>query len=332
MDRGYALKQAGDLDGAASAFAHALADGYDPQVAWLELAYVDLAAGRTFAARRSLETVAAGPDAGRAAQARAELQALSTQAPAIRRDLYAEAVAWTRAAGAPLDANAVPTLRLRALHAPFDDLPLDVYAYAQATRDLASQGGPIPRIYADDRAVTGAGLQLRLLGGNVALYAQAGAAFRLIDDRKSAVLLDARVGAMGYAESRGCAPRPADGVELALVPCAEAYGEAAWLSRFENDVVALARGRAGATWLVSGPVAWAFLAEGRALADSVGHPYDNLVEAGLGHRWRLLRPVRVDLLATASSGVILRDRPADPMPSPRTYLDLRLVAATYLEF
>src|SRR5512133_4060255 len=105
-------ERAGDLDGAAAAFAHALADGYDAQAVWLELAYVDLAAGRTFAARHSLETVVSGPDSARAAQARAELAALSTRAPAVRRDLYAETVAWTRASGAPLEANAVPTLRL----------------------------------------------------------------------------------------------------------------------------------------------------------------------------------------------------------------------------
>lgn len=249
----------------------------------------------------------------------------------VRRDVYAEAVAWTRAAGAEVPDNAVPTLRLRALVAPFERLPLDVYAVFQATRDLASRGGLAPRVYADDRALLGAGLQLRLLGGHAAVFAQLGSAFALVDDGRDRVLLDGRVGAMAFAETRGCAPDHR-GARLALAPCADVYSEAIYLSRMEHDVVAVVRGRAGATWATTGPVVWSLLAEARGAADRVGHPYDNFAELGLVHRWRLLRPLRVDLLAGVHRGAFLRGRAAEPVPDDRDYLDLRLVAATYAEF
>jgi hypothetical protein len=330
MDQGWARKASGDLDGAAASFEQAKSAGFDAQRADLELSYVALSARRTGPARERLEAAARGPDPELAAQARHELKALGG---AMRRDLYAETFAWTRADGAARRANAVPTLRLRGLYQPLESIPLDGYVFAQATRDLASgDRNGVPQVYADDRAIAGAGVQLRMLGGRAALFAQAGSAFALIEDGRADVLLDVRAGAIGNVESRGCSPEPRRGASLRVMACSEAYGEAIWFSRFEHDMVAFARGRAGATWLVTGPLAWTLLLEGRGSVDRLGHTYDNFVEGGLAQRWRLLEPVKVDLLASASTGVVLRGRADDPVPGDRGYLELRLIASTFLEF
>jgi hypothetical protein len=330
MDEGYARKATGDLDGAAAAFEQAKAAGFDAQRADLELSYLDLSAQRVAAARARLESAARGRDPLLAAQARGELDALPH---ALRRDVYAEAYGWARTAGAERESNIVPMLRLRALYQPLAAVPLDGYVFAQATRDLLSgDAGGVPQIYADTRAIAGAGLQLRIFGSRAALFAQAGPAFALVDDGRDDVLLDFRAGAAGNAESRGCSPAPRSGTSLRVSPCGDVYGAAVYFSRFDHDAIALARGRAGATWLVTGSVAWTLLFETQASVDRIGHPYDNFVEAGFGHRWRLLRPLRVDLLAGVSSGVVLRGRAVEPVPTDRTYLEVRLLAATYSEF
>jgi hypothetical protein len=330
MNEGYARKASGDVDGAAAAFERARAAGFDAQRVDLELGYLDLSARRVAAARARLRAAAHGPDPLLAAQARAELDALPRS---VRRDLYGEAFGWARAAGAERRTNAVPMLRLRALHQPRPALPLDGYVFVQATRDLrSSDAGDVPRLYADNRAIAGAGLQLRILGSRAALFAQAGPALSLVDDGDDDVVLDVRAGAIGTVESQGCSPPPRRGAALRVEPCADAYAAAVYLSRFEDDVVAVARGRAGATWLVTGSVAWTLLLEAQTSVDRIGHPYDNYVEGGVGHRWRLLRPWKVDLLAMASAGAVLRGRPAEPVPSDRGYLEGRLLAVTYSEF
>jgi hypothetical protein len=330
MDEGYVRKAKGDRDGAAAAFERAKAAGFDAQRVDLELSYLDLEARRVAAARARLKSAAHGPDPLLAAQARGELDALPR---ALRRDLYAEAFGWERTSGAERRSNVVPMLRLRALVQPLASVPLDGYVFAQATRDLLSgDAGSVPQVYADTRAIAGAGLQLRLFGSRAALFAQAGPAFALVDDGKRDVLWDFRAGAVGNLESRGCSPAPRQGVSLRVAPCGDAYGAAVYFSRFDEDLVAVARGRAGATWLLTGPVAWTLLVETQASADRIGHPYDNFFEAGFGHRWRLLQPVRVDLFASMSSGVVLRGRAVEPIPADRSYLELRLLAATYSEF
>lgn len=329
MNEGYARKAAGDLDGAAAAFEGARDAGFDAQRVDLELSYVALSARRMAAARERLESALDGPDPLLAAKARQELDALPLP---VRRDLYAETSAWTRPEGAARRANAVPMLRLRALYQPLESTPLDGYLFAQATRDLASRaGGGVPEIYADNRAIAGVGLQLRLFRSRAALFAQAGPAFALVGDDRE-VHFDFRAGAAGNVETRGCSPAPHRGAALRLLPCADAYGSAIYFSRFEHDVVAFARGRAGTTWLVTGPFAWTLLVEAQASVDRVRHPYDNFLEGGVGHRWRLLRPIKVDLLASANTGVVLRGRPAEPVPTDRDYVELRLVAATFVGF
>src|SRR6185436_9296602 len=105
-----------------------------------------------------------------------------------------------------------------------------------------------------------------------------------------------------YAETRGCAPAPEGGTKAGLWPCLEVYGEAVYASRFGDDVVAFARPRAGAGYLATGPVLWQAIVEGRAAVDANHDYWNNFADAGIGHRWRLLAPLRVDLLFTVNAG------------------------------
>jgi hypothetical protein len=248
----------------------------------------------------------------------------------LRRDVYADTFAWRRVSGANHDSDSVPTLRARALVRPLEAIPVEVYAFAQVTREMGSAGITSGRIHADNRAMLGVGALLSLWQGRTGLFFQAGPALNLVDDGRARTLVDVRGGGFLGLELRGCSPTAGSGLQL--TPCADLYSDLLYLSRFDDDVAAFARARGGATWLVTGPIAWQALLEGRAAADRNHDFYDNFADGGVAHRWRLLKPLRVDVLV---SGVVGRYRGVenvDPAPDPLRYVDLRLEAATYFEF
>jgi hypothetical protein len=187
-------------------------------------------------------------------------------------------------------------------------------------------------VYADNYALLAVGATAAFWGRRVGVFAQAGPAFNLMDDGRPATAFDARAGAFLSVESAGCRPSPSSGARFVLRPCSEAYAEATWLSRFDHDVVVFARGRAGATVLVTGPLAWQVLGEVRAAVDRNEDYYDNFVDAGAGLRWRLQRFLPLDLFAGLHAGTYLGVEGVDPAPTPLTYLDLRAVLTTFIEF
>jgi len=262
--------------------------------------------------------------------------ALGSPRPAANRvwtDVYAESFGWSRASGASRDPDVVPTLRLRGLYALAPELGLDLHAYfgVQITRDVASHAaGVLSTIYADDRAIMAPGLLLRAWSGRVGLFAQAGAAVDLLG--KAGTRFDARAGAFLGIESQRCWAHAGSGVELRIDPCAEVYSEAVYLSRFQDDVVGFARGRLGASYLVTGPVSWGLVAQVRTGASRNQSYWDNYVDGGAGVRWRLLAPFHADLLATVDRGTYYGVAARDPAPSPLAYTELRLLFSTYLEY
>src|SRR5205823_2029552 len=130
-----------------------------------------------------------------------------------------------------------------------------------------------------------------------------------------------RGGVVLYAETSRCAMAPVHGAWLGFVPCAETYAEAVYVSRFNNNVIALGRPRVAGSYMITGPVAWQVFAEGRVAKDSNRDYYNNLADAGVGQRWRLLAPLRVDLLVSVNSGSYFGLWNHDPAPSRLAYTD-----------
>lgn len=331
LARAYQYKAAGDSEGALAAFEAARAAGADVQRVALEIAYVRLGRGEVSRAREDLDRARTGPDPSLAEQARREIAALPSR---LWAELYADSYGWSRTAGGGPGADFVPTVRVRALIRPSLDADVHVYLFGQATRDLASRGrnaSALPEIYADNRALAGAGVLARMWRRRLGVFAQAGPAFALVDDGAAQVALDARGGAFLGAETAGCRPRPG-GLRLTLRPCAETYAEAVYVSRFDHNVVGFGRWRLAATTLVTGPVAWQLAIETRAAVDRNRNFYNNFADAGVGHRFRLLGRVPLDVLVGVHAGSAFGIASRDPAPRPLHYVDARLQAATYLEF
>jgi len=324
MSAGYQRKASGDLGGALQAFEAARRAGADPQRVSLELAYAHLALGETAAARAEFAAASRGTDAEMARRADAELDGLPSPWWA---DLYAESFGWLRRKGATDNSDLVPTVRLRGFRRL--TAGLSVYAYAQATRDTASRGlgSGAPSIYADDTALAGGGLLLRVWNDRLGLFAQAGPALPLIDDDRDPVALDARAGSYLALETAPCSTP-----HHASPRCEELYAEAVYTSRFDHDVQGFARARQSLRYLETGPVAWLAFWELRGGVDRNGDYYDNFVDAGAGPRWRLRGALPLDLLAGGHVGRYLGRENVDPAPDPLEYVDLRVLATTYVEF
>ncbi len=322
LSAAYQRKASGDLGGAVEAFRAARAAGADPQRVALELAYTQLALGDTAAARDELVVASRGPDAGLAEQARGQLALLPGP---WWGDVYAEAFGWHRARGASGSTDLVPTLRIRGMRRLARSPELDAYVFAQATRDTASRViGAAPQIYADDRALAGAGVLARFWRRRLGVFAQLGPAVPLIGGGAQ-LALDVRAGGYLAAATEACAQR-------GRATCAEVYAEAVYTSRFDHDVQALIRGRLARTYLDTGPVSWQLFVEARAAVDRDGDYYNNLADVGAGPRWQLRAGVPVDVLLGGHVGSYLGRANRDLAPRSLGYADVRILATTYVEF
>ena len=333
LQLGYDRKAEGDLDGAREAFVTAREWGEDPQVVHLELGFLALQLGDDDLAKEHFR------EAHHIARVRARLA--RGQLMALPRlfwgELYADVFAWARFAP-ERGSDLVPTARVRGYIHPIRGVDLDFYVFVQVSRDTASgalsaQGYPL--IYADNTFMTGGGVQFRFWQRRIGLFLQVGPAVNLLDDGRDRVWLDLRGGAFAALETSRCRPELIDGgrgVGPTLVPCAEAYGEVVYVSRFSHNVIGQLRGRVGLTYLLTGPVAWQPEIEGRMLKDLDNDYYNNLADVGFGHRWRLLQPFSLDLMLGVHLGSYFGLENLDPAPDPLTYAEFRLQAATGFVF
>ena len=335
LDAAYRLRAAHRFEAATSALERARREGASRQRVDLELGYVDAGRGDPIGAALHFRAAGDGPEVDVAAQARREL----AYAPhTLWADVYADALG-SRVSGAErTTGTVVPTVRARGYVRPWLGLDLNFYAYAQATRDTASgrgQGG-VPEIYADNYAIFGAGARYRLWGGRLGLYAQIGPAINLAptltDASHPATTIDGRAGFDLYAETERCAPEPHGGAAPMALPCAEFYAEGAYFSRFGQNAIGFVRPRGALTALVTGPLAWQGVLEGRAAGDAKHEYYNDFVEVGVGPRLRLLAPFRFDVLATANAGTFLGVHHTDSLPRTLGYTGLRVEASTYVAF
>jgi hypothetical protein len=265
----------GDLAGARAAVRSAQEAGADQQRIDLERGYLALAENAVGNARHHLSHAVAGPDPRLTSMARAQLGLLPGR---VWRDFYSDVYGWDRAAGGNPSSDAVPTLRVRALYRLSFETDLSLYLLAQVTRDLSSRGastGRGARVYADNYALVGPGFLLRLWERRLGLFFQLGPAFNLLGDGRPRSAFDARGGAYLSLETSRSWPSPLSGPSSGFIPCADLYSEAVYLSRLGHNAVAFTRGTAGATWLVTGPVAWQLVGELRAVIDRNHDFYNN---------------------------------------------------------
>ncbi len=335
---GRAMKrdQDGDVDGAREDYERARLAGADPQVVALYRGFMEKRIKRYKEARVQLRIAADGEDPEMADQAAAELSYLPRVAWG---DLYLEGFGQARILPTR-GFNFVPTLRVRGYLHPIAVVPIDAYIFVQITRDSASISETptgLPLIYADNTLMLGGGLLARLWKNRIGIYAQLAAAYSLIrsEPERERWELDFRIGAYLGLQLPGCTPDPQlgkPGARWEKELCAELYSELTYVSRFDHNLFFMARGRVGLHYLVTGPVAWAPMGEVRLFKDLDNDYYNNLIDFGVLHRWRLLTPFGLDLSVGLHAGTYFGLENVDPAPDPLAYLDFRFLLATYIVF
>jgi transposase len=322
-----------DLEGAEEAFLAALEAGGDEASIAMELGYLAHARGN-YAESEAWFRQARQASSEGIRQARGELQALE---PTFWGEAYAQVFAWHRFHPCKRS-NLLPFVQVREFWHPIEGVDFDPYVYVNASRDFASRGeGPLgfPVIYADNTLGLGVGALYRTWERQAGAFAQMGTAINLMDDDRQRVWFDMRIGAyVDLEDEEGCWPDPMldGGVATPMSFCWEAYGEAVYLSRFDHNVVTQARGRAGASAMVTGRVAWQPLLEGRVHKDLRNDYWNNLAELGAVHRWRLLADFRLDVMAGLHFGTYFGLYRDDPPPSPLSYAELRLLLESGFNF
>jgi tetratricopeptide (TPR) repeat protein len=334
------LRTLGDLDGAEEAYEKAREEGADSQIVDLELGYLELSRGRIRLARKHLRDAKKGENEKWAEMAGSQLKVMPRL---FHGDLYAEVFGYSRLVPQRFD-NVIGFLRVRGFVRPVPFLDLQPYVFLQISRDVSSRGiatpSDVPLILNDNALLLGGGLLFRFWEQKAGVYVQIAAAFKLIRDGRKPIDWDLRIGAFVAPSIPMCNPAPEPGgVRPELLACAEFYGDVTYVSRFDHNVFFFARGRFGATWLVTGPVAWQPLVEGRFVKDIRNDYWNNFVDVGLMHRWRLLTPIGLDLMVGVHSGRHLGLAHVEPdgsipnpVPNPPGFLDLRVLLATYLIF
>jgi len=328
LEEGNAHREAEEWEEADAAYDRAVEEGADVQLVELLRGYVDKGNRKDFAARSHFQAAAGGDDEDLAKQARAELR---YTAKPVWADVYFEGYAWHRFHPTTFS-NFVPFLRLRGYLHPIPHVDLDPYIFFQISRDVASRAqGPqgFPLIYADNTAMLGGGVLFRFWKRRVSLFAQVGAAFPLVDIGQEKVQLDVRAGAVFAIESPGCRLEFGAPVYTTLQFCGDVYAEAIYLLRPEHNFFISARGRVSLHYLVTGPVAWAPFGEVRIAKDARNDFWNNLIDFGVGHRWRLGGPVGIDLNLGIHAGTYFGLFSIDPPPETLGYAELRAILAGY---
>jgi hypothetical protein len=332
LEEAYHRKATGDLSGAVFSFRQAQAAGADAQRVALELGYLENARGSLGDAHSHFAAAAEGPDGMVAAQARRELAVLPRR---LTADLYGDAFGWRRTAGANAFTDVVPTVRVRAFFRPSFALDLHVYGYMQATRDAASRGR--------DAAGVPGGVRRRLRPHrrrpDVAPVRSARsvcsprAAPPTTCSTTAAPAAPSTCAAACSSVSRAPAAAPTRPDRPSAWTCAATSTGRASTSAASSTTssVSPARTWAPATWSPApSPGRRCFRCAGSG--DRNADYYNNFADGGVAHRWRLMGALPFDLSAGVSAGRYFGRQGLDPLPGELRYLDLRLVAATQLEF
>jgi len=314
-------------------FAEPPEEAQGPQYKALKAAYAALESEDFAAARKHLLEAKRGEDEGLAEQARSELRYLPKS---VWADAYLEGFGWVRFTE-PRSENLVPTFRLRGFLHPLPKVDLDPYIFVQVSRDISSRAeGPegYPLIYADNHLMLGGGLQFRFWKKRVGLFAQAGPAFSLVRSESTPLVEpDVRVGAFFSLLVPNCHPEPQKrGVRKERAFCADIYSEAVYVSRFDHNLLAILRARVLLTYLMTGPVAWEPYVEGRILKDIRNDYWNNLADAGVGHRWRLVGPIALHVMVGVHGGGYFGLQNVDPAPSDLGYAEFRVQIGGYAAF
>ncbi len=201
-----------------------------------------------------------------------------------------------------------------------------VYASLRGTKDSRSTGGQQPVLFNDNTLIPAAGMRVRPGRGGLILYAEAGAAYALVDSDVDQWTRDLRAG-INYTAARehaltntGTSPR--------LVT--EVSGDATFYERFDQNVIAYAQLRESLRFGRPDGVMFDLFARAWGATDSNGDFFNRVIEGGGGAAVHLpIGGLRASVYLEVLRGRYLQVPPPSSL-LPRNYNDWRVTVTTGL--
>ncbi|MEP6832517.1 MAG: hypothetical protein ABJB74_03945 [Gemmatimonas sp.] len=199
-----------------------------------------------------------------------------------------------------------------------------VYVSLRATRDSKSVGGLQPILYADNSVLPALGVRTQPGGRWFTLFAEAGAAYPLVDVTPRDWHRDLRAGVIGaFANTHALSSNPH---HLLLVT--EVFGDATWYDRFERNTIGYAQWRESLRLVQGSAGAIDVFARGWGAFDSKNTYSNRVAEGGGGVAFHAGANRRASLYIESLGGRYFRE-PVTGQPS-RTYSDFRVMFVTGL--
>jgi tetratricopeptide (TPR) repeat protein len=198
-----------------------------------------------------------------------------------------------------------------------------VYVSLRATRDSKSVGGLQPVLYADNTVLPALGVRIQPGGKWVVLYAEAGAAYPLVDVNPRDWRRDVRAGLIVSATSQH--PLSAKTNGMALI--SDWYGDASWYDRFDRDFITYAQLRESLRLVQGRTGALDVFGRAWSVVDSRNTYSNRVLEGGGGIALHAGASRRVSLYLEGVRGHYLS---APGTQSTRNYNDFRVTLVTGL--
>jgi tetratricopeptide (TPR) repeat protein len=198
------------------------------------------------------------------------------------------------------------------------------YLSVRATRDSRSTGGQQPILFNDNTVIPAVGVRVTPGGGPLALYAEAGAAWDLVDRPERGWRRDLRAGGNVTWQGQLALADGARGPALVT----DVNADATWYERFGRNVIAFGLVREAVRIRpTGGALALDLYARGWGAYDSRGDFFNRVVEGGGGIAVHLPGPAPLSVYID-----VLRGRYLEPVPVsaglPRVYDDWRVTMST----
>jgi tetratricopeptide (TPR) repeat protein len=208
----------------------------------------------------------------------------------------------------------------------------DFYAGLRGTRDTESRGGTAPQIFSDNASIFSLGAKfIPFREIPVALYAEAGRGYDLVEQNRDRWRGDVRGGIFAYqawGTRATCVPRPT----FSFKHMGNVYADVSYYSRYDDNVIGYLRIREGLRVFEMNRSAVDVFLMAFGAIDSNHEFFNNLGEIGPSiafipdHTWNLA------LRYTAVKGRYATLNTASPNPYSKSYSDNRFELEGYWRF
>jgi tetratricopeptide (TPR) repeat protein len=213
---------------------------------------------------------------------------------------------------------------------------LELYGTVRGTIDTRSSSSgsgaanQLPTIYEDDTAIPGVGIRYYPYKPiPVALYAEVGEAFDLIDEGTERWNFDFRGGIDAY-QGWGAQPVYAINPRFVIKQVGDFYGDVGYYTRYDHDIIGQLRVREGVRFFEWKNSSLDLYLKGEYFFDTNHEYFNNLVNYGPGLAFTPYNHLNLVIRVEPTLGYYIPVNSPDPNPNSSNYFDMIILAEFYI--